>query len=146
MTWDQISAVAQIVGVVAGIASVIFLILEIRRNSKAIEGSTVQALMAMEQSLFTYLADHSDLYVRGCADFAALSNSESFSFNRYVGAYMSLYYAAFKQVEQGLIDAEVWVAYQNSMRTNLGRPGFAACWASFAAHYPASFQAETRRL
>lgn len=146
MTWDQLSAAAQIVGVIGGIVSVIFLILEIRRNSRAIEGSTVQALMAMEQSLFTYLADNADLYVRGRADFAALSDSESFSFNRHVGAYMSLYYAAFKQFEQGLIDAEVWVAYRNSMRTNLGYPGFAACWAGFATHYPASFQAETRGI
>jgi hypothetical protein len=142
MTWDQISAAAQVIGVIGGIISVVFLVFEIRRNSRAIEGSTVQALMAMEQDLFTYLADHSGLYVRGCADPSTLSDSESFSFNRYVGAYMSLYYAAFKQFEQGLIDGEVWTAYRNSMKSNFEKPGFAACWATFQLHYPKSFRAE----
>ena len=146
MPWDQISTVASVIGVIGGLVSVIYLILEIRRNSMAIEGATVQSLMAMEQDLFTTLADHADIYLAGCARFDTLTEVESFRFNRYVGAYMSLYYAAFKQFEQRLIDLEVWIAYRNSMQSNLARPGFRACWRTFDQHYPASFRAAIAAL
>ena len=44
MPWDAITGLASIVGVVGGLVSVTFLILEIRRNAQAIEGATVQSL------------------------------------------------------------------------------------------------------
>lgn len=146
MSWDLMSTVASIVGVIGGLVSVVFLILEIRRNSMAIEGSTVQSLMAMEQDLFTILADHAEIYLAGCSHFESLGEVDAFRFSRYVGAYMSLYYAAFKQFEQRLIDLEVWIAYRNSMQSNLAKPGFGACWRTFDQNYPATFRAAIAAL
>jgi hypothetical protein len=46
MTLDRtvITAIATILGVIGGLISVVFLILEVRRNAPAIEGATVQSL------------------------------------------------------------------------------------------------------
>lgn len=146
MDWSTIGSVASVVGVVGGLISICFLVLEIRRNAMAIEGTTVQSLMEMEFNTFSYLAEHADLYLRGLQDFVALDPVEAFRFTQAVKLYMSLYYAAFKQFEQHLIDPEVWEAYEASLKTNLGRPGFVTCWQGFQTSYPAGFRARVAAL
>lgn len=140
MDWSTLGSIASVIGVIGGLVSVVFLVLEIRRNAQAIEGATVQNLMGMEAQVFTWLADHAELYLRGSQDFRGLTEVEAFRFTQAVKLYMSLFYAAFKQYEQALIDPEVWQAYEASLQVNLARPGFAACWQGFQASYPASFR------
>ena len=146
MPWDQISTMALVIGVIGGLVSLVFLIFEIRRDYMAIKGATVQALMAMEQDLFSTLADHAEVYLAGYAHFDSLAEVDAFRFSRYVGGYVSLYYAAFKQFEQRLINSEVWTAYRSSMRSNLAKPGFAAFWRTFEQNHPASFRAAIAAL
>lgn len=146
MDWSTLGAIASIIGVIGGLVSVVFLVLEIRRNAQAIEGATVQNLMGMESQVFTWLAENAELYLRGSRDFAALNEVEAFRFTQAVKLYMSLFYAAFKQYEQALIDPEVWLAYEASLQANLARPGFLACWTGFQTSYPASFRARVAAL
>jgi hypothetical protein len=140
MDWSIIGTIASIVGVVGGLISVCFLIFEIRHNAMAIEGATVQSLMGMEFNTFSYLSEHADLYLRGLEDFEGLDQVEAFRFMQAVKLYMSLYYAAFKQHEQQLIDAEVWDAYAASLKDNLKHSGFATCWQKFHTSYPEIFR------
>jgi hypothetical protein len=138
--WDQITALATVVGVIGGLISVYFLVLEVRRNAQAIEGATVQSLMSLEKEVFGLLADNAALHLRGCADFSRLSAEDKFRFERLVAVQMSLYYSAFVQFGQGLIDAEVWQAYFTALKTYLGEPGFRSAWQVMAMRYPASFR------
>ena len=146
MDWTTLGSIASVIGVIGGLISVVFLVLEIRRNARAIEGATVQGLMQMEAQVFTWLADHAELYLRGSADFTVLDPVEAFRYTQAVKLYMSLFYAAFKQYEQQLTDPEVWTAYEDSLRANLARPGFAACWQGFQLSYPATFRAHLASL
>ncbi len=66
------------VGVVGGLISVYFIVLEIRRNAQATEGATVQSLMSMEKDVFGLLANNAGLYLRGCEDISKLSAEEKF--------------------------------------------------------------------
>ena len=139
--WDQISAIATILGVIGGLVSVVFLILEVRRNAKAIEGATVQSLMTYEHAVYALLIDHAADFLAGGTDRDGLSAEARFRFDRLVQAYMSLFYSAFKQYEQGLIDPDVWTAYRNSLQAKMALPGFAASWHATSAAYPKPFQA-----
>jgi hypothetical protein len=138
--WDQITALSSVVGVVGGLISVCFLVLEIRRNAQAIEGATVQSLMSFEKDVFTFLADNSELYLRGCEDASRLSAEERFRFDRLVNAQMSLFYSAFVQFGQRLIDDEVWQAYLNALKRYLSAPGFLLRWRALEMSYPLSFR------
>ena len=138
--WDQITALSSVVGVVGGLTSVYFLVLEIRRNAQAIEGATVQSLMSFEKDVFAFLADNAGVYLRGCEDASKLSAEEKFRFERLVAAQMSLSYSAFVQFGQGLIDDEVWQAYSHALRKYLSAPGFRLCWKAMEMSYPASFR------
>jgi hypothetical protein len=78
MPWDQITALATIIGVVGGLISVYFVVLEIRRSAQATEGATVQSLMSMEKDVFGLLAAHGKLYLRGCKDISKLTEVGKF--------------------------------------------------------------------
>lgn len=140
MNWDVIGAVSTVLGVLGGFVSVYFLIHEVRRNALAIEGATVHSLMNFEQAVYALLVDNAALFVKGSKDRDSLTPDARFKFDMVVQSYMSLHYSAFKQHEQGLIDAEVWQAYTNAMRSKLGKPGFAASWTTMQASYPQTFQ------
>jgi hypothetical protein len=139
-TWEQITAVASVIGVVGGLISVGFLIYEVRRNAQAIEGATVQSLMALEAQVFSVLAEHAELYVSGSVDADQLGPTERFRFQELVAVVMSLTYSAFVQHQQSLIDDEVWEAYMNAMFLRLEKPGFERSWRGIEIGYPKSFR------
>lgn len=140
LQWDQITALSSVVGVAGGLISVCFLVLEVRRNAQAIEGATVQSLMSFEKDVFGFLADNAGVYLRGCENASRLSAEERFRFERLVAAQMSLFYSAFVQFGQALIDDEVWQAYFNALKEYLSAPGFCSTWKSMEMSYPTSFR------
>lgn len=141
MDYGLITAIASGLGVVGGLVSLVFLILEVRHNAHAIEGATVQSLMSLEFEVFGLIGTHAELYLKGCEGLDGLDAPERLRFDRIVGAQMSMYYSAFVQFQQGLIVPEVWEAYDNALKVTLEKPGFAACWQAMQTRYPRSFRA-----
>ena len=144
MNWELVSAVAGVLGVVGGLVSVIFLILEVRRNALAIEGATVQSLMSFEHAVYALIAANAKIYLAGLEDREALAPENRLKFDMVVQSYMSLFYSAFTQHEQGLIDPDVWVAYTNAVHKRMESPGFVASWSLSCTSYPERFQAFVR--
>lgn len=139
--WNLISQIASVVGVAGGLVSLVFLVFSVRRNARAIEGSTVQSLMNFEKDVYAMIAANSALYLKGCGDPQKLKPADRLTFNRIVSTQMSMFYSAFAQHGEGLIDDEVWEAYANALRTYLKPEGFRATWQSMEMHYPKSFRA-----
>ncbi|MGB7261823.1 MAG: hypothetical protein WBC68_07110 [Albidovulum sp.] len=138
--WNQVAALSSLAGVIGGLISVVFLIYEVRHNAHAIEGATVQSLMSLESNVFGLIADNANLYLKGSADLTGLSPAERLKFDRIVGSQMSLYYSAYVQLQQGLIDDEVWEAYFNALKMTMTGPGFVQCWKGMETRYPISFR------
>jgi hypothetical protein len=138
--WTAISAIGSVIGSIGGVTSIVFLVLEVRRNAQAIEGSTVQALMIFEKDVFALIADNAEIYLKGCAAKVNLSAVEKLKFERIVSAHMSLFYSAFVQFEQHLIDDEVWAAYVSALKGYLIAPGFKASWKAVEHGYPLRFR------
>ena len=142
MNWslEHITALATVAGVFGGLISVYFLVHEVRRNAQAIEGATVQSLMIFEKDVFFTLGTNATLYLQGRADYSKLSAEDKYKFDKLVAAQMSLFYSAFVQFEQKLIDDEVWVAYHNALKRDLATPGFLASWTATEVTYPKTFR------
>jgi hypothetical protein len=138
--WTTVTAIATIIGVIGGLVSVVFLILEVRRNAQAIEGATVQSLMSFEKDVFALISNNAALYLKGTAGLAKLKPVERLAFDRIVAVQMSLTYSAYVQFQNQLIDDEVWEAYRNALQRYLKAPGFQASWKGFEMHYPKSFR------
>ena len=138
--WEAIEAISSVIGGVFVLVSIIFLVLEIRHNAKAIEGATVQSLMSLEREVFALLADHADLVTRGCESYSGLSTQEKYQFERVAGAQLSLTYSAHVQLSRDLMELEVWEAYLNALKRYTAKPGFVECWEVIKNNYPATFR------
>ncbi len=138
--WTLISQVASVIGVVGGLVSLVFLVRSVRRNARAIEGSTVQSLMNFEKDVYAMIAADAGLYLKGCETPEKLKPADRLKFKRIVSTQMSMFYSAFAQHSEGLIDDEVWEAYANALRTYLKPAGFRATWQAMELHYPRSFR------
>ncbi len=145
-SWEQIAAIATVMGVIGGLISVGFVVYEVRRNADAIEGATVQGLMSLEVQVFSILAVHADVYARGSADLASLKPNDRFLFDRLVACKLSLLNSAFVQFEQQLIDEDVWQAYFRAFQTDLEAPGFLAAWQNIEVRYPKRFCSHLRQI
>lgn len=145
-SWEQITAIATVLGVFGGLISVGFVVYEVRRNADAIEGATVQGLMSLEVQVFAILAAHADVYARGSADLTILEPKDRFLFDRLVGCKMSLLNSAFVQYEQKLIDEDVWHAYARSFQSDLEAPGFLSAWQMIELRYPEGFRTQLQQI
>lgn len=141
MTWDwtTIAAIAPSIGVAAGV-SLIFLIYELRRNTNAFEGATVQSPMSLESQVFANISENAGLFRQGCTDVSQLSEDDKLRFNRPVAIQMPLYYSAFVRFRQNLIDQQVWDACPNAVNGHLAKPGFSDTWRSFSQNHLISFR------
>ncbi len=97
--WVVVTAIATISGVIGGLISVVFLLLEVWRNAQAIEGATVQSLMRFEKDVFALIANNAALYVKGTAGLSKLTAIEKLAFDRIIGVQMSLTYSAHVQFQ-----------------------------------------------
>jgi hypothetical protein len=138
--WEQLTAIATVLGVLGGLISLGFVVYEVRRNADAIEGATVQGLMSLEVQVFSILTQHADVYERGATDLESLTPGERFLFNRLVACKISLLNSAFVQFEQQLIDQDVWQAYVRAFQQDAKAPGYLSTWQTIRIRYPEGFR------
>ena len=146
MNWEVISAVSEILGAAGVIITVIYLAIQIRQNTRFVQGSTEQTLMSQEIEVYALMATHADVYQRGCESLAGLSKAERIVFDNLVFSEMSQFYAGWVQHKSGLIDQGVWQAYDNSVFLNMTEPGFKQVWEEYKYTYPRGFQDEVQAI
>ena len=139
MNWDAIAAIAEGLGAVGVIATVIYLAFQIRQNTQSIQGSTGQSLMSQEIAVHALLAEHASVYRRGCANLTDLVSDEIVVFGYLVSAEQSQMYSAYVQFHKNQITESLWRAYLADWMDKLQKPGFQLVWADVKHVYPDDF-------
>lgn len=62
MTLEQYAAIAEIIGVVAVIVTLVFLTLQVRQNTKALKSTTIQAALQSEIDVAAMLLEHAAVW------------------------------------------------------------------------------------
>lgn len=145
MNWDAISAIADVVGVLAVIVTVVYLALQIRQNTRSVRAATEQNLMSQEMEIFALTAEHANVYRRGNADLSSLDEDEALIHENLVFAHMSQLYSGWVQFHHHIIPEPTWRAYVNGMKWEMENPGFRARWLEVEHTYPTDFQAMVRQ-
>ncbi len=140
VNWEAIAAIAEGLGAIGVIATVIYVGLQIRHNSHAVQGATEQALVSQEMALFALMAEHPNIYRRGAGNVDALDADEVVVFENLVSAVMSQLYSAFAQFQRGLIPEPVWAAYLSEWPDYLEQDGFKSVWRDLEKGYPIEFR------
>ena len=146
MNWEAIAAVAEGLGALGVIATVVYVALQIRHNAEAVQGSTEQALMTQEMNLYGLLAEHANVYRRGQESTDELDADEDVVFENLVAANMSQLYSAYGQYKRGLIPESVWTAYGSDWADFVDKRGFQDVWNRIQNSWPGEFRQALDRI
>ena len=131
MNWEAIGSVAEALGALGVIVTLVYLSTQVRSNTAAIRAGTAQQVTNRASEISQSLAldpSATELRFRGLVDPDSLSDEEQRRFY----ALMLAIFRAFENVEfqyrKGFLDPGVWSGLSNNLRSAALQPGFAICW------------------
>ena len=138
MTIEDLGNLGDLIAAIATVATLIYLAQQIRKNSKSVEGASVQAILELEITTYALKAQYANVYRRGCANLLDLDDDERVVFEQVVASEMSLFNSAFIQVQNGLMDDDA--SFDREWKRHyLKQPGFQEIWSEIKAFYPSDF-------
>jgi hypothetical protein len=153
MNWDAIGAIAELLGAIGVIASLVYLATQIRhsreqmsQNTRALRAGSYQQYHETQGATFLKALEVPglDSAVRlGLADFHQLNEEDAFRFNFWITSVMYQYDNGQYQFRVGLLDEDRWQMHLSGLKVMLQSPGFAQWWrtnamtASFAPEFVA---------
>ena len=140
MNWDAIGAVAELLGAIGVIASLVYLAGQIRdsreqmsQNTRAVRAGAYQQLggqlhATMVQALSVPSLE--GVVFRGMADPETLSEEEGARFGWWLIGVFMVYENAHYQYRMGLLDEDRWRIHRSNLQTLLGTQGIRHWWAT----------------
>ena len=114
MNWDAVGAIAEALGAVGVIATLLYLASQIRQNNALLTSESRQAAMSNDQSLIVSSLAHSDLFQK-------MSNREELSFtDQYRLSLLFIMNLRSREHEyiqylNGTLDEQTWKTYQRAI-------------------------------
>lgn len=122
---------AQILGGTGVIASLIYVAIQIRNNTRAVRAAAYQQLSGSISSLWEALSRDGELcsiLMRGGDDFGSLDRIEKVRFRFVLMAYMRRFENAWFQHNIGILREKDWQAMGSDLESMCSMPGIRAAW------------------
>jgi hypothetical protein len=120
VNWDAVSAYSEVIGAAAVVISLVYLALQIRQNTKAIRGSTLDAITAHMQEELRWSSEMPVVFKKAMEDPATLTYEEAWALSEWVTAAFTARQNEYYQYQQGMLDEEVWEGIENIIRLLMG--------------------------
>ncbi|MBT8145886.1 MAG: hypothetical protein KJN90_03485 [Gammaproteobacteria bacterium] len=145
MNWDAVGAIAELVGSLAVVITIVFLVVQLRYNSTAVRNSTLQnQTTAMANWTLALIQDpelHA-LYRRGLIDQDGLAKEELGRFDLIMLLAFQTNTTIYQQYMNGSMDENIWIDSLRLLQAPLGTPGGWASWERQKTMLPENFQKE----
>ena len=141
MNWDAISAIGEIVGAVAVIATLLYLAKEIRQNSVSVAISALRDTTAQWNQWSEMIAtspDLADIVVKGNHSHQNLSDSESLRYGAYVQSFFDNVESYRLLVNKHQVDNDLQVL-ESIVRRRIDNSGFSDWWSNNTVDYSNDF-------
>ena len=149
MNWDAIGAVAEVIGALAVLITLIYLALQIRQNTRAINSSaldsTVNTISIARQSIYEN-DDVARAYLKGLAAPEELDELERLKFRLLLHNLMLSESNIFAQTKFSDLTNSEWQAQTTVIKRVLNSPGGSWFWNEYAEEFDSDFRAEIDRL
>jgi len=126
------AAIAEVVGAVAIVVSLVYVATELRHNTEATKAATFQQMVALSSDNLMAIAQDADLasiYSRGVSDSDSLTNNEQFRFFLVIRLQWRGMEAAYFQWRHGVLGDSEWSGYEILMCKELSAlTGQQASW------------------
>jgi hypothetical protein len=128
MNWEAITAISEIIGAVAVVVSLIYLAGEVRQNTRAIRGSTLDSITAHQQFELHWSSELASIWKKCTEDPDSMSFEESWRISEWMTAALTARQNEFHQYRQGLLDTAVWESIENIITLILGSDWARGWW------------------
>ena len=142
MNWDAISAVAEVVGVIAVVVSLVYLAIQIREQNKESRLAAMHEISeAFRDSISTFSsAEMAGVAARGNEDFDALSDTEVMQLIAGYQRIFRVWEEAFHQYKAGRLDRNIWDVMVLQYSSFLSSPSLGRVWDLRRQYYNGDFQ------
>ena len=117
MNWEAIGAIGEIIGAIAVVVSVLYLAFQIRQNTQATQGATIQGVTDTIQRENRWSSDLGEVFLKAIESPDTISKVEAFQVGEWLTAAMSARQNEYLQYRRGLIDKEMWEASRGIIQT-----------------------------
>jgi hypothetical protein len=131
MNWEALDAIGEIVGAVGVIATLGYLAVQIRQNTKSVRASTFQGAVRDVVETLDQVAGDAELtriWFTGIRDFESLPLEERQRFSVYTTSVFRRLENVVYQTNQGMLDPACWEGLRANVRHTLSQPGGIAWW------------------
>jgi hypothetical protein len=130
MTREQRKDIFEAIGLIAIVASIVFLALEIRQNTIEVRLGNEQQALALGHDWDAWLldAEFARIYDAGIADLSTLTSSEMRLFVTYLGEAFSIWEFAFRSHQSGTMSDETWVGWNMWFGSELRQESWQMIW------------------
>jgi hypothetical protein len=139
MNWDAFGAIAESVGAIAVVISLLYLALQLRRNSQISKATIRSEISQSAQNILISSAGHSDAIVKILTG-EKLSPKERFELTMFNRASFRAYENFFYQKKLGLFDDSEWDGYMAAVSANLSQPFTQEDWRAVREQYSKGLQ------
>jgi hypothetical protein len=132
MNWEAIGAIAELAGATGVIATLAYLAVQIRQNTKAIHGATLNAITEHKQSEIRWSSSIGETYRRSIYEPEQLTSVEEFVMADWLTGSFVARENEYFQYKQGLLAQENWRSSEKAIRLILGSRWALNWWHQFS--------------
>jgi hypothetical protein len=131
MNWEAIGAIGEVVGAFAVIATLLYLAVQIRQNTKAIRSTTLTAITEHKHFELRWSSDIAPAWRKALTDPSSLTPDESWQVAEWMASSFVARQNEFFQHQQGLIDDDTWEASEKIIKLALSGDWARNWWNEF---------------
>jgi hypothetical protein len=130
MNWNAVGAIGALISATAVVASVIYLAIQIRQNSKIVAANTFQSISATSADLAIRMAESpelSELLTKAFSGYTNWTPREAMQLQLFLRGSFRNYENYYYQHRLGNFEEELWVGYEQAILDLVSR-GFGEAW------------------
>ena len=149
MNWNAVGAIAELLGAIGVILSLVYLSVQIRQNTRSLRRASERQGSEKNAIALRCLADYSELFTGDRLGFDRLANlepAERTRFDMIWGMWMQAAEQTFADVREGIQAPEYAAPYRDLIRDLFATSGGGQWWSEHRSWYSASFQRDVDQL
>ena len=131
LTLEQASYLAEIIGVVTVVGSIIYLAIQVKQSTQAMRSETSNVITNNAMDQYQLFATHADLFEimqKGMSDPESLADIERGRMNAYVFGTLISWQNFYYHWQKNELDYVAWTPWEKLFTDALSLPGFQSVW------------------
>lgn len=148
MSWEAVGALAESLGALAVVISLVYLAYQIRQNTHAMRLAEYDSRATAFREIVTNIgrsAESARIFLEGGRDLDALSDVDNVQFVTMMNSAFTTFENFHYKTQQGMVDEQMSESWRNGLHAYLAMPGVHRYWEYQRTMYTKRFQAYVDR-